>query len=325
MHHGLRAVGMTLGLATALTLVAPCVEACSRAICPGDAIAPIALPDTPRTIPSNLPGIAWAPGRLMRPVTPDDIRLVRAGDAPSPVATTFAALPDDARILILRPTTPWIEGSRYTLSLTQPCTSLPGAPEPVSTSSFIIGPPQDFPRTLGTLSLGPIEQYSAVVPPDSYNGSCGTDAEIASRTPSLALSADATAWSPYLFVELLVDGQPRGHRRVEGGPIPGRNFYDGPDQLPYVVCSTQGAAVGLSAGVHRFQYRASVIGSDTFVLSNEVRAEIVCSGTQGDGGDAGGCSVSRRRAASGGLWVAALIGLWLGLGRRAVRRRARAM
>lgn len=318
MIDGVRLVGMTLGLATALALVAPCVEACSRAICPGDAIAPIALPDTPRTIPSNLPGIAWAPGRLMRPVTPDDIRLVRAGDTPSPVATTFVALPDSASILIIRPTTPWMEGSRYTLALTQPCTSSPGAPEPVSTSSFVVGPALALPRTLGTLSLGPIEQYSAVVPPDSGNGSCGTDAEIASRTPSLTLSADATAWSPYLFVELLVDGQPRGHRRVEGGPIPGRNFYDGPDQLPYVVCSTQGRAVGLAEGMHRFQYRASVIGSDTFLLSNEVRAEIECGG-------GGGCSVSRRGAGSGGRWVAVLFGLWLGLGRRAVRRRARVM
>lgn len=270
--------------ATAL-LVPAQASACSRPRCLPEVLLPSsASGGATVTVPANLPALGWGMASPDRAVMPTDIHLRRDGVAPEMITTTFASVLGNTRILAIRPVTAWMEGGQYTLTVAPPCNASMSAPVSVT---FNVGPAVAMPTTLGTLTLGAQEQVPyAIVPPDSFNGTCGTQAEIASREALLALSEGARPWAQHLLVQLLVDGQPRGFaRRGDGATVPSRNFYDGPDMLPYVVCSsTPSASQGLSPGVHRFQYRGAIVGSDTVLLSNEVTGEIVCGPLVGDAG-----------------------------------------
>lgn len=272
-------------------------SACSQEACPPSVLVPASLPDTTRMIPANLPALVWGIARLERAPTASDLRLVREGPTPVEVATTLSPFAMRDSVQLVRPAEPWAVGARYTLTATTFCSASPGTMAGAVSTSFLVGPEAPFPTTLGTLSMGALQQREAVVPPDSFDGSCGTTAEIASRAPSLALSPDAAPWSALLLVQFLVDGQPRGFVRTgDGATVPPRNFYAGPDQLPYVVCGTPSPAetFAVRPGLHRFQFRATVPGSELALLSNEVEAAITCApagvdaGAPGDAPDASG-------------------------------------
>lgn len=262
-------------------------SACSQEACPPSVLVPASLPDTTRMIPANLPALVWGIARLERAPTASDLRLVREGAMPAEVATALSPFAMHDSVQLIRPAEPWAVGARYTLTANTFCSAASGSMEGAVTTSFLVGPEVPFPATLGTLSMGALQQQETVVPPDSFDGTCGTTAVVASRAPSLALSSDAASWSSLLLVQFLVDGRPRGFVRTgDGATVPTRNFYAGPDQLPYVVCGTPSPAetFAITPGPHRFQFRATVPGSDLALLSNEVEADITCAPTPADAG-----------------------------------------
>ncbi len=270
-------------------------SACSRETCPRDMLIPRSLPDTTVMVPANLPSLLWGITRSQRAPMAEDVRLTRVGVTSEVVPTTLSPLLGSSSLMLVRPTSPWVQGERYTLTTARLCTTFPGEAAPPTSTTFIVGPALPVPTTLGTLAVGPLSQRVMVVQPDSFNGTCGTDAEIASRDTTLTLTPEAAAWSELMLVQLLVDGAPRGLPRLGGGTIvPYWNHFDGPDQLPYVVCGAPSLATlyGLTPGTHRLQFRATIVGATETLLSNEVTAEFSCGPLRGDGGVANDSAVT---------------------------------
>ena len=285
-------------------------DACSPPPCMLGAFVPTAG----ATVPVNAPGLYWRPTREYGTTTAQAAGTLVRTDAPTvSIAYTMQTL-DDGAVLIV-PSTPLVEGE-YRLVDTTECS--PGYNPEVATT-FLVGPAQPMPTSLGALT----ETASTIgeLQVATLGGSCDIDVDAAQASVELMPDASSEPWISMLHFTTLVDGQrwsPSSSLRSD--MVPGASWVGrGKDKI-YVVCEDDADERGTTEGTHVVTMEARLPGTSQVWTSSPVTIELACDPGQGSGSgsgsatsesDGGGCSTG---SGSGG--ALATLGFVLVLRRR---------
>jgi hypothetical protein len=291
-------------------------EACSAPACwPG-----VLTPNEATPVPANLPGIYWRPlsgANGVAGTDPANVVLATAAAPDTELPFTTTALEDGAFLIV--PTQPLVDGTSYVVNDLNTCDGSGTGPS----ASFAVGPSAPLPIALGSVAV----TYEAHLPTDvpTSSGSCSTEvfAHLVGLTPTLI--AEALPWTAVFHFEVLVDGAVwQTTDSINTQPSPRGTW-----QL-YHSCASgdvdPGAHTGLSQGAHTVAVRATIPGTSTVLLTEEITVEMSCDtgidGPEGGGpSDDGGCQAASGPATS---WLAlAIVGMIRALTGRRRRRSAR--
>lgn len=280
-----RGAGGAGALLIAVAVAGGEAEACSRPQCPSEYLLPMQSTEAV-AVPANLPAFGWFPAAGTRTPTAADLSFRRVDGAAMDVPFALESAPPGAVASgrwLLRPLEPLAAGASYELTAARFCTV--GGTSP--TTRVTAGPAAALPMTLGRITVGALVEADTYRPPDSFDGSCASPVRDAHRTLALTWDPATSPWQSLILVQLYVDGEPRDLRE-SGFPHPSASaaWRAQPQDDAYTICRGSSAAVaaGLTEGVHRFQYRGRVLGSDTVLSSNVVEAELHCGVADGEGG-----------------------------------------
>ncbi|MDB4927797.1 MAG: hypothetical protein JWM10_281 [Myxococcaceae bacterium] len=249
--------------------------ACSRPPCASEYLLPLSPSRAAVTVPANLPAFAWFPAAEEGVGSATGLRLQRVDGAAEdvPFALERGAGVPSAPWLV-RPLAPLAAGATYELRAPRTCMYNPDDPSTRVTTAAAAA----LPASLGRVTVGDLVEAEADRPPNSGNGSCATQVTDAHREVALTWDATTAPWRSVIVVQLYVDGEPRDLRGTERLYFSVEGYRTQPRDQAYTVCrgSTEAVAVGLSPGVHRFEYRGRVPGSDAVLRSDVVEAELRC-------------------------------------------------
>jgi hypothetical protein len=266
-------------------------DACSAPQCWPGAITP----RDASPVPANLPGIYWKPlGNATGDAGTDPANVVLATAAAPDTELPFTTMPlADGAVLIV-PSDPLVENTTYLVKDGNTCGGSGMGPS----ASFQVGPNAALPIVLGSIAVRSEAVETLTV--GTSSGSCSTEVTAHRVTIGPDLIAEAIPWTSVFHFEVVVDGQVW----LATDSINTSPDVRGSWQL-YRTCpgstSDTGASPGLSVGPHAVTVRATIPGTSTTLMSDEITVDMHCPGEPGsnidgdddDDDDGGGCQATR--------------------------------
>jgi hypothetical protein len=200
---------------------------------------------------------------------------------------------------LIAPTTPLQPGASYRLVGVGEC---PGGFYGDFNVPFDVGPPEDLPTTLGTVTVHPAETTDLDVP---WGGACEARHRVAGVLVEASLPDLGDYGSLTQFI-LKVDGQPWGDSSY------GQALNDTSPSYPYAVCDDAYPGYGLRPGPHHGELSIHVAGAPSdpapfsFEFNLDCKAPYVLGGTPNPPSSSGGCVVGGAPASDAVTWLVGL-------------------